>query len=84
MHTVYVMFARQYAYSLRDVLHALDQRSVTVSLPRAALAVCILSGAAGKNNNIVDSKRNYFFNVKSMAGIHLKTIAVFLRQLSLL
>jgi hypothetical protein len=32
-----------------------------------------LSRAAEKINNVVDSKRNYFFNSKSTARIHLKT-----------
>jgi hypothetical protein len=31
-----------------------------------------LSRAAKKNNNMVDSKRNYFFNSKSTARIRLK------------
>jgi hypothetical protein len=32
-----------------------------------------LSRAAEKNNNVVDSLRNYFFNSKSTARIYLKT-----------
>jgi hypothetical protein len=65
-------------YGISDPLiwtKSLYQGWAIFSLPRTALAIHIfVEDRRKKINNVVDSKRNYFFKSESTAHIHLKTV----------
>jgi hypothetical protein len=54
-------------------LITLKQRSTTFSIPRAALAIHILVQGSRKKLMSWTVSKTVFFNIKSFAGIHLKT-----------